>query len=208
MSTFFSDHARAVQVGVFTFALLVVLAFLALETVGRPQQERRVWVVTQGVAAGVALDGSVRQQSIPATRDAFSFFTGDIKGKLSARRLSAGDVLRDDDIEDQPFATVPVKLTGATVAAGDIVDIYAVQGSKVVLVARGYTMQSATSVRVPASDEPLWVAMFGSSTTLIASRSNGTGVVAPGGVTATDATAQLAAIAQAGSAATVSPSPR
>ncbi|MDQ6747508.1 MAG: hypothetical protein M3010_05305, partial [Candidatus Dormibacteraeota bacterium] len=67
---------RALQVGVLTAALLVVLAFLAVDTLGRGQDTHVAWVMTRSVAAGAPLDAaSVREDHIPVTRDPYSYIT-------------------------------------------------------------------------------------------------------------------------------------
>jgi hypothetical protein len=199
---------RGLQIGVLTAALAVVLAFLALDTLGRPQDTRLVWVMTRSAAAGAPLDSaSVRQERIPAGRESYSFLTSLPPGRFAAHALSAGDVLRPDDVQSSPQVLVPVKLGGYQPVAGDTIDIYVVEGGKATLVGRGITVVNSTTIQVPASDEPLWIALYGSSGTLLSARSNGTGVPDSSGVSGAEAARRLAVLAQRGTGAAASPAP-
>lgn len=188
---------RGLQVGVLTGALLVVLSFLALDTIGRPQDTRAVWVLTRSVGAGATLDNSViREERIPATRDSYSYLTASPAGRFAAHSLSPGDILRQDDVESAPLVAVPVKLGGYQAGPGDTVDIYAIEGGKATLVGRGITVVNNNTIQVPASDEPLWIALYGSSATLLGARSNGTGVPDGSTISGAEAAHRLAVLAQ------------
>ena len=194
---------RGLQIGVLTAALLVVLAFLALDTLGRAQDTRSVWVMTHSVLAGASLDpSSWREERIPATRDPYSYLASAPSGKFATHSLSPGDILRVDDVEPTPRVSVPVKLGGYQPVAGDLIDIYAVEGGKASLVGRGVTVVNATTIEVAASDEPLWIALYGSSATLLSARSNGTGVPDASTTTGADAIKRLATLAQGGGSPT------
>lgn len=190
---------RGLQIGVLTAALLVVLAFLAYDTVGRSQDTRSVWVMTHSVVSGGALDpSSWREERVPVTRDPYGFLASAPTGKFAMHSLSPGDILRQDDVEAAPRVSVPVKLGGYQPSGGDLIDIYAVDGGKAVLVGRGVAVLSATTIEVPASDEALWIAIYGSSATLLSARSNGTGVPDSTSTTGADAIRRLANLAQVG----------
>jgi hypothetical protein len=198
---------RGLQVGILTAALLVVLAFLALDTIGRPQDTLSVWVLTRSVVAGATLDSSsVRQEHIPATRDPYSYLTTAPNGRFAAHALSPGDILRQDDVESAPLVAVPVKLGGYQAGAGDTIDIYAIEGGRATLVGRGITVINTSTIQVPASDEPLWIALYGSSATLLGARSNGTGVPDGSTISGIEAAQRLSVLAQqAGTAASPAP---
>lgn len=199
---------RTLQVAVLTGALLVVLAFLAIDTLGRPQYSRAVWVTTRSVIAGAPLDTtSLREQHIPATGDSYSYVTSAPTGKFAAHALSPGDVLRQDDVENVPLVAVPVKLGGYQAAAGDTIDIYTVEGGKATMVGRGITVINGSTIQVFASDEPLWIALYGSSATLLSARSNGTGVPDAAAVSGADAAQRLAVLARDGGLTPASPAP-
>lgn len=192
---------RALQIGVLSAALVIVLGFLALDTIGRPQDTRAVWVMTHSVQAGTTLDNSsVREERIPATRDPYSYLASAPLGHFAAHSLSSGDILRDDDVETSPLVEVPIKLGGFQGSAGDSVDIYAIEGGRATLVGRGVTVISGNTIQVPASDEPLWIAVYGSSTSLVGARSNGTGVPDAAAVSGVEAARRLAILAQQGGA--------
>lgn len=193
---------RGLQIGILTAALLVVLAFLALDTVSRGQDTRSVWVMTRSVLPGGALDAiSWREERIPAARDPYAFLSSAPTGKLATHSLSPGDILRQDDVQSTPHVSVPVKLGGYQPVAGDLVDIYAVEGGKASLVGRGITVINTNTIDVPASDEPLWIALYGSSATLLSARSNGTGVPDYSTSTGADAIRRLTNLAQGGGSA-------
>jgi hypothetical protein len=200
---------RGLQVAVLTMALLVVLAFLAIDTLGRGQETRSAWVMTRSVAAGAPLDaGSVREDHIPVTRDPYSYVTSSPAGRYAAHALSPGDILRPDDVEAAPLVAVPVKLGGYQPNSADTIDIYVVEAGKATLIGRGVTVLNATTIQVPASDEQLWIALYGSSATLLAARSNGTGVPDGGALSGGEAAKRLSGIAQGGSVSSrPSPSP-
>ena len=192
---------RALQVGVLTVALLIVLAFLAADTLGRAQDTRSVWVMTRSAVAGGPLDAaSWHEERIPVAHDPYSFIATPPTGKFATHSLSPGDILRQDDVESAPRVSVPVKLGGYQPIGGDLIDIYAVDGGKAMLVGRGITVINASTIEVAASDEPLWIALFGNSTTLLSARSNGTGVPDSASTTAADAVKRLATLAQGGGA--------
>ena len=198
---------RGLQVGILTAALLVVLGFLALDTVGRPQTSLSVWVLTRSVVAGAALGtSSVREEHIPTTRNPYAYLTTSPSGRFAAHALSPGDILRQDDVESAPLVAVPVKLGGYQAGAGETIDIYAIEGGRATLVGRGITVVNTTTIQVPASDEPLWIALYGSSATLLAARSNGTGVPDDSTISGTEAARRLSVLAQQGGAA-ASPTP-
>ncbi len=199
---------RGLQVAVLTGSLLVVLAFLAVDTLGRGQETRPAWVMIRSAAAGAPLDGaSVREDHIPVSRDPYSYLTTSPVGHFAAHTLSPGDILRPDDVESDPLVAVPVKLSGYPASPADTIDIYVVEGGKATLVGRGITALNASTIQVPASDEQLWIALFGSSATLLAARSNGTGVPDGGPISGADAARRLSVLAQGGSAARPTPSP-
>ncbi|MFN2466497.1 MAG: hypothetical protein ABR598_09570 [Candidatus Dormibacteria bacterium] len=199
---------RGLQVAVLTGALLVVLAFLAVDTIGHGQETRAVWVMTRSAAAGAPLDlASVREDHIPASRDPYSYVASSPAGRYAVHALSPGDILRQDDVEGAPLVAVPVKLGGYQPAAAETIDIYAVENGKATLVGRDITVLNPTTIQVPASDEQLWVALYGSSATLLAARSNGTGVPDGGALSGSEAARRLSGIAQGGSGTRPSPSP-
>ena len=198
---------RGLQVGILTASLLVVLAFLAIDTLGRPQNTLSVWVLTRSVVAGAPLDASsVRQEHIPATRDPYSYLTTAPNGRFAAHPLSPGDILRQDDVESAPLVAVPVKLGGYQAGAGESIDIYAIEGGQATLVGRGITVVSTSTIQVPASDEALWIALYGSSATLLGARSNGTGVPDQPTISGAEAARRLSVLAQQGGTA-ASPAP-
>lgn len=197
---------RSLQVGVLTGALLIVLFFLALDTVARPQDSRAVWVLSHSVVAGAALDTTtVRQERIPGTAEPYPYLTSPPNGRFAAHSMSPGDILRPDDVESAPLVAVPVKLVGYQATAGDVIDIYSVEGGRATLVGRGITVVNSSTIQVPAGDEPLWIALFGSSTTLISARSNGTGVPDTASVSGADAARRLSVLAQSGSGPSPAP---
>ncbi|MDQ6748163.1 MAG: hypothetical protein M3010_08695, partial [Candidatus Dormibacteraeota bacterium] len=140
-------------------------------------------------------------------RDPYTYITATPAGRYAAHALSPGDILRQDDVEPAPLVAVPVKLGGYQPAGADTIDIYAVENGKAVLVGRGITVLNATTIQVPASDEQLWVSLYGSSATLLAARSNGTGVPDGGPLSGADASRRLAGIAQGGAGTRPGPSP-
>jgi len=191
---------RALQVGILTAALLVVLIFLGIDTLGRAQETRPVWVITRSVPAGAPLGSTnLRVQQIPAPRDNYAFLASAPSGKFATHPLSPGDILRPDDLESAPRVSVPVKLGGYQPTAGELIDVYAVEGGKALLVGRGITVVNAGTIEVPASDEALWVAIYGNAATLVSTRSNGTGVPESAAVTGAEAIKRLAGLAQGSS---------
>jgi len=65
---------------------------------------------------------------------------------------------------------------------------------------------NTSTIQVPASDEPLWIALYGSSATLLGARSNGTGVPDGSTISGIEAAQRLSVLAQqAGTAASPAP---
>ena len=197
-ATRISDR-RTLQIATVSLVLIVVLALLFLDTLGRPQETIDAWIVTRSVTAGTTIDpSSVRLTKLPAARETYAYSSSSPAGKLAAHSLSAGDVVRPDDLTTSPVVTVPVKLTGFQPVTGDSIDIYLVDNGRVSLIGRGIAFVGGAGIQVPASDESLWVALYGSSTPLVATRSTGAGVDSTAPVSAADAARQLAAIAATG----------
>jgi len=193
-------NRRTLQIATLTIVLLAVFALLFIDTLNRPRETVAVWVMTRSVAAGGALDASaVRLVHIPAGGESMSYLAASPVGKVATHLVAVGDVVRADDVTGDPVVTVPIKLNGYGPAAGDSIDIYLADAGKVTLIGRGVSYVGSGAIEVPASDEPLWVALYGSSTTLIATRSTGAGVDSSA-VSANDAARRLGSIAAGGSA--------
>lgn len=186
---------RTLQVATLTAVLLVVFALLFVDTVNTPRDTATVWVITHSVPAGDLIDASaVRVMRVPASGASSAFTAVSPVGKVAAHALSTGDVARTDDFTAAPVVTVPVRLGGYQPAAGDSIDIYFTQDGRVTLIGRGVAYVGGSAIQVPASDEALWVALYGSSSTLIATRSSGTGVQADP-VSAAEAARELGNVA-------------
>ena len=186
---------RVLQVTTLTLVLLVVFVLLTLDTLNQRAETVGVWVMTRSVTAGATVDaGSVRPGKLSAAGETGGYMTSSPVGKLVQHALSEGDVVRTDDIASSTMVTVPVKLSGFQPSAGDLIDVYVVESGKATLIGRGVPFVGG-GMEVPASDEPLWVALYGSSSSLIATRSAGAGVPGSDPVAVGDAVRQLAAIA-------------
>ena len=86
-------------------------------------------------------------------------------------------------------------------AAGDTLDVYAVVGSRTVLVGRRLVVVSTgnpMTLLVPAADEPNWVALEANNVSLFAAKSAGVGVPTSAGVAVNDAISSLSGVAQSG----------
>ena len=199
---------RGLQVATLSLALLVVLGFLALDTLGRPRATTTVFVMTHSVLPGTSLDGSsVREENIAATEGSYAYLGAFPTGRFAAHALSPGDILRPDDVEALPTVAVPVKLGGYQPGTGEAIDVYVVDGGRAKLVGRNVTVVNAGTLQVPASDEALWIALYGSSATLVAARSNGTGVPDEPAMTGAEAARRLAVLAGQGPAPDATPTP-
>ncbi|MHB8507147.1 MAG: CpaB family protein [Candidatus Dormibacteria bacterium] len=197
-------------------ALTVVIAVVFISVLGvvylqvstTAHANRVAWISTRELIAGEVLgSANVHQVHIPETGDSFAVLSSSPMGRRVGHRLGQGGLLRDDDLLPQDLAEVPISIrTSAGLNPGDRIDVYASIGSRTLLIARGLLIESPGIALVPAADEPFWVSLAASSTTLIAARGNGLDVFLPaGGLTVDDAIRHLGGVAS-GSAAGAPPS--
>ena len=176
--------------------MLAVIGAIYLEIIVQSRSSHEVWMVTQDVAAGAHFTtDNVRQVSVPDTGDTLSYFHGDpIAGhERAARTLHGGHMLADDDLLGKAMVLVPVTFKSAPpLRNGDRIDVYTQFGTRTVQVGRSLTVESATTIWVPAVDEPSWVALQANSAPLFAVTSSGIGVPVNAGIGLSEAVSSLA----------------
>src|SRR5215472_8704722 len=200
--------------------MLAVIGAIYLEIIVQSRSSHQVWMVTQEVTAGSHFStDNVRQVSIPDTGDTLSYYRGDpvADHKRAGRTLHGGHMLADDDMLGTEMVLVPVSFKAAPpLKNGDVIDVYTQFGTRTVQVGRSLIVESATTIWVPAVDEPSWVTLQANSAPLFAVTSSGIGVPVNSGLGLQDAVSSLAGSVAGGVTgvslappppATVAPSP-
>jgi hypothetical protein len=182
--------------------MLSVIGAIYLEIVVQSRSSHQVWMVTQDVPAGAQLTAdNVRRASVPDTGDSIAYYRGDpvADHKRAGHTLAKGHMLADDDLMRTEMVLVPVTFKAAPpLASGDLIDVYTQLGTKTVQVGRNLAVASATTIWVPAVDEPSWVTLQANSAPLFAVRSSGVGVPASAGLGIQDAVSALSGSVAAG----------
>lgn len=176
--------------------MLAVIGAIYLEIIVQSRSAHDVWMVTQEVAAGAVLTAdNVRQVSVPDTGDNLSYYRGNpvADHKRAGHTLAAGHMLADDDLLAKEMVLVPVSFKAAPpLKNGDVIDVYTQLGTKTIQVGKSLPVQSATTIWVPAVDEPSWITLQANSAPLFAATSSGVGVPAGTGLAMQDAVSSLA----------------
>jgi hypothetical protein len=201
-----------------TLVVIAVIGLLYLQAIAQSRATREAWMLTHDVIAGAVLDdGDVKRIRVPTAGDQFAVLDGSPVHRRAAHRMSAETLLTADDLLDDDTVLVPVSVRAAPgVAVGDTLDVYAVVGSRTVLVGRRLIVVgtgSPMTLLVAASDEPDWVALEANNVALFAARSTGVGVPPNQGVGVGDAISSLSGVSQAGpvlsaGGPTTTPAPR
>lgn len=182
--------------------MIAVIGAIYLEIVVQSRSSHEVWMVTQDVPAGARLTGdNVRPASVPDTGDSIAYYRGDpVKdGRRAGHTLAKGHMLADDDLMHTEMVLVPVTFKAAPpLARGDLIDVYTQLGTKTVQVGKSLTVESATTMWVPAVDEPSWVTLQANSAPLFAVSSSGIGVPAGAGLGIQDAVSALSGSVSSG----------
>jgi hypothetical protein len=191
---------RRLLAAALTLVVLAVIGLLYLQALSLTRATRTAWMVTRDLPAGAALSGAdLKQVRIPAAGDQFIVLTEDPTSRRAAHPLRAQTLLSPVDVLSREVVQVPVSVRASpSVGAGDTVDVYALVGSRAVLVGRRLVViatGSPLTVLVPAQEEAYWIALQANNVALFASRSDGVGVPEPGAVSASDAIAGLAGVA-------------
>jgi hypothetical protein len=204
---------RQLVAAALTLVVIAVIGLLYVQAFAQTRAARDAWLVTRDVPAGTVLDpGSVKRVRIASGGDQFTVLDASPLHRRAAHRLERQTLLTDQDLLSEDTVQVPVSVRASpAVAAGDTLDVYAVVGSRTVLVGR-HLVVGATgnpmTLLVPAADEPSWVALQANNVSLFAAKSAGVGVPGIGGVGVNDAISNLSGSAEAGPVLTGgSPSP-
>lgn len=195
-----------------TLVVIAVIGLLYLQALAQSRATRQAWMVTRGVAAGALLgEGDVKRIRVPAAGDQFALLAGSPVHRRAAHRMSAQTLLTADDLLGEDTVQVPVSVRAAPdIAAGDTLDVYAVVGSRTVLVGRRLVVVGTgnpMTLLVAAADEPSWVALEANNVSLFAAKSSGVGVPANPAVAVADAIAGLSGVSQLGPVLTTAPTP-
>jgi hypothetical protein len=195
---------RRLVAAALTVVVLAVIGLIYLQVLAQSRATRQAWLLTRDVAAGAILDDSnVKRVRIPLTGDQFSVLEGSPVQRRTSHRLNAQSILRPDDLLGSDAAQVPVSVRSApSIGVGDSIDVYAVVGSRTVLVGRRLVVAATGSpmtLIVSASDEPYWIALQANNVSLFVAKSRGIGVPSEGqGVGVSEAVANLSGSALSG----------
>jgi hypothetical protein len=194
---------RQLVAAALTLVVIAVIGLLYLQAIAQTRATRDAWMLTRDVLAGAVLDeGSVKRVRVPAAGDRFSVLDDSPLHRRASHRMTAQTLLTPDDLLGEDTVQVPVSVRAAPgLAPGDTLDVYAVVGSRTVLVGRRLVVISTGSpmtLLVPAADEPSWVALEANNVALFAAKSAGVGVPTGTGVAVNDAISSLSGVAQSG----------
>lgn len=174
------SHRRAAAAALLTLVIAAVLAVIVYTEHANATQTVGVLVLTHDVRAGSTYTtGDVQRLELHGGSDAFNYQTRGPGAQASryARDLSAGDILREDDLVpavSQAEVAVTVQAP-PPLNAGDHVDVFAAYaGQQQALIGRGVLVEtvnaSSLTLLVPASDEQAWVAVGSSNVALHVAR--------------------------------------
>lgn len=203
------SHRRVAAAAVLTLVLAAVLAVIVYTEHANATQTISVLVLTHDVRAGSTYTtGDVQLLELHGGGDAFNYQTRRPGAPTSryARDLSAGDILRGDDLMpavSQAEVAVTVQAP-PPLSAGDHVDVFAAfAGQQQALIGRGVLVEtvnaSSLTLLVPASDEQAWVAVGSSNVALHVARTTPGAQVQGPPVSAGDAIRLLCGSSCAGS---------
>jgi hypothetical protein len=181
---------------------VVVLAFIGavyFQIYSSARATRDGWMLTKDVAAGSQLSSdNVQRIRVGSQGTPFLLYEGDpIRDRqLTSHAMKASHLLGPDDVMQTPVVLVPLTFAAAPeLHGGDTVDVYVARQGRSVLIGRGLTVESSTSVWVPAADEPDWVALEADKAQLVAVRSSGAGVPPTDSITMQQALDALSGVA-------------
>ena len=194
---------RRLVAGALTLVVLAVIGLLYLQALSQGRATRVGWMVTRDLQAGTVLGaGNVKLVHIPAAGDQFVVLADNPTSRRVAHAVRAQTLLSPSDVLSKETVQVAVSLrTAPSIAPGDTIDVYAVVGTRAVLVGRQLivvTTGNPLTMLVSANDEPYWIALQANNVSLFASKSDGVGVPDSGGVSVNDAIAGLTGSAQSG----------
>jgi hypothetical protein len=194
---------RRLVAGALTLVVLAVIGLLYLQALSQGRASRTGWMVTRDLQAGAILGAdNVKQVHIPAAGDQFAVLTDEPTNRRIAHAVRALTLLSPNDVLSKETVQVPVSLRAApNIAPGDTIDVYAVVGTRAVLVGRQVIVAATgnpLSMLVSANDEAYWIALQANNVSLFASKSDGVGVPDSSGVSVNDAIAGLTGSAQSG----------
>jgi hypothetical protein len=189
--------------GALTLVVIAVIGLLYLQTLAQSRATRQAWMLTRDVSAGASLGpGDVKRIRVPAAGDQFLLLDASPVHQRAAHRMRAQTLLTTDDLLGEDTVQVPVSIRAAPgVVAGDTLDVYAVVGSRTVLVGRRLVVVGTgnpMTLLVAAADEPSWVALEANNVSLFAAKSAGVGVPANPAIAVGDAISSLSGVPPAG----------
>jgi hypothetical protein len=195
--------SRRIWVAVALTAVVAsVIGLLYMQASNESRATRAAWLITKDLGPGSLLDPSnVKQVRIPQGGDQFLVLQDQPYGKRLNHAMSAQSLLAPADVYSRDLTQVAVSLRAApSVGPGDTIDVYAVMGSRTVMVGRSLVVIGAgnpVTVLVPAADEASWITLQANNVPLYAAKGNGLGVPSTNSVAVTDAVATLSAGAAA-----------
>jgi hypothetical protein len=183
--------------------MVAVIGAIYLEILVQSRSTHDVWMVTQEVPAGTQLTSdNTRRVSVPDTGDRIAYYAGNpvADHKRAGHLLHQNHMVADDDLLQSEMALVPVSFKSAPpLKGGDIIDVYTQLGARTIQVGRSLTVESATTILVPAIDEPNWITLQANNAPLFAATSSGIGVPAGTGLGMQDAVSSLSSSISGGS---------
>ncbi len=197
--------------GVGLLVFLIVAGAVYLQIVSNANRSDMVWAVSRSVAPGDAFTtDNVHQTRIPATGDAWDFYTGDLLAAhvRASHDMTPNTIVFKTDVQERDMALVTLSLrTPPPLAHGYTIDVYAQIGNQTTMVGRHLAVDQfqggTASVWVPAAEEPAWINLQASNVALFAARSSGVGVPQTHGQSIQEALATLSGGSATGPVTTV-----
>lgn len=195
---------RRLVAAALTVVVVAVIGLLYLQAIEQGRATRPGWLLTRDVAAGTVLEETnVKRVRVAGGGEQYSVLEESPIHRRAAHRMHAQTLLTQDDLLGPATVQVPLTIRSApSIAVGDTVDVYAVVGSRTVLVGRRLVVVGSGSpltLLVGAAEEPSWIALQANNVALFAAKSNGIGVPTGGsGVAVNDAITNLSGSAEGG----------
>jgi hypothetical protein len=195
---------RRLVAAALTVVLVAVIGLIYLQVLAQGGATREAWLTTRDVDAGTVLDETnVKRVRVPAAGDQFAVLGSSPLQRRTAHRMGPQTLLTADDLLGLDTVQVPVSIRSAPVMSiGDSLDVYAVVGSRTVLVGRRLIVAgtgSPLTLLVSAADEPYWITLQANNVSLFAAKSAGVGVPSGiAGVAVNDAVSNLSGSALTG----------
>jgi hypothetical protein len=180
---------------------LIVAGLIFVQATGGNRNYRTVYRTIHEISAGTLLTSeNVEPIPMPVSNDDINLLSSDPRGsKRAGHQIDSHSPLRSDDvIAANSKVEVPINIKGS-VKVGDTIDLFYLDGTKMLLIAKNIPLVSSGVALVPVSQEIDWITLAANGVTLYASKGTGLDLNPPtDGVGVSDAISQLSGSASSG----------